>query len=478
MLRASAIAAVAATASAAVPADLVTNLPGFGTPLSSLYSGYLSAGTGKHAHYVYSASLNNPKTDPVVVWFNGGPGCSSLEGAFSESGLYHIQEFTNPPTLAVNPFSWNNVTNSLFIEAPTGVGYSYCDTADGCSHTDTSTAQDNLATLISFFQAYPELANNGFWIAGESYAGIYIPSLAYAIYQYSLTKPTTPINLKGILVGNGCIGNAAGHCGDDPTGLNDYHDIQQWKGHGLVSETLYDSILKECVWNNESNQCENDLQAAANAIGNLDVYYLYNTCDDPAAMRRRAPYAKNSLLARVEKIRQNRLDAKRSAGKPLRTDPNCFSTGATLETWANQDAVKTALHVAPAIDWSLCSNNNTFGYNSDIADERTTIYPTLTKQAGYKVLIFNGEADLCVPYTDNEWWTRTMNYSVLSAWQPWNVNGNPDQYVGGYVIQYANNFTFATVRGAGHMVPETRPEAALAMFKTHLGIATPEERAW
>lgn len=152
----------------------------------------------------------------------------------------------------------------------------------------------------------------------------------------------------------------------------------------------------------------------------------------------------------------------------LALDPNCFGTGPTLESWFNQADVKAAFHVAADIDWSLCSNNGTFNYNSDIADERTTIYPTLTQKAGYKVLVYNGEADLCVPYTDNEWWTRTMNYSVIKPWAAWMVQGDEGPYVGGYKIQYAHNFTFATVRGAGHMVPETRPQSSLIMMKSHI----------
>ena len=43
-----AIAALALSVVDAAPAgDLVTNLPGFGAPLSKFYSGYLSAGAGK-----------------------------------------------------------------------------------------------------------------------------------------------------------------------------------------------------------------------------------------------------------------------------------------------------------------------------------------------------------------------------------------------------------------------------------------------
>jgi serine carboxypeptidase-like clade 2 len=293
-----------------------------------------------------------------------------------------------------NPWSWGNVSNNLFIEAPSGVGFSYCESETGCQHTDTSTAQDNLQSILSFFAAYPELKANDYWIAGESYAGIYVPSLAYAIYQHNLgATPDTFINLKGILVGNGCLGNVAGHCGNDPTGLNDYHDIQIWRGHGLVSETNYDAIMAACEWANESNECNNLLQDAADSIGNIDVYFLYNTCPDPAltrgAGRARAPFGARSMLARINKARAARGEL------AVGVDPLCFESTATLERWANQPAVKAALHVAPTIDWAVCSNNNSFSYNSDIADERTLIYPTLTKVAGYKVLVYNGEADLC-----------------------------------------------------------------------------------
>jgi hypothetical protein len=70
-MRVAVAAALAGAALAAVPADRVATLPGFGTPLTALYSGYLDAGAGKHHHYVYSESRNNPATDDLVIWFNG-----------------------------------------------------------------------------------------------------------------------------------------------------------------------------------------------------------------------------------------------------------------------------------------------------------------------------------------------------------------------------------------------------------------------
>jgi len=165
--------------------------------------------------------------------------------------------------------------------------------------------------------------------------------------------------------------------------------------------------------------------------------------------------------------------AARAAEKGLTLDPNCFGTGPTLENYFNAAGAAATFHVSPDITWALCSNNNSFGYNSDVADERTAIYPAILG-AGVQVLIYNGEADLCVPWTDNEWWTRTFaqaqGLTITDQWAPWTVEGTQGDgsYVGGYRINYSGNFTFATVRGAGHMVPETRPEAALTLLKTFI----------
>jgi serine carboxypeptidase-like clade 1 len=77
----------------------------------------------------------------------------------------------DPSKLVLNPSSWTNITNMLFIEAPACVGYSYADTLDGCAHNDSSQAIDNAAALRKFFQGFPELAADDFFITGESYAG-------------------------------------------------------------------------------------------------------------------------------------------------------------------------------------------------------------------------------------------------------------------------------------------------------------------
>ena len=209
-------AAGAAVARAAVPADVIPTLPGYGVPPSVWASGYLEAGNGKHLHYTFIQSMSAPATDPVTAWFNGGPGCSSLEGAFAELGQLLVDE-KNASQLVYNPYTWSNRSNLLFIEAPACVGYSYADTIDGCTHDDSTQAVDNYNAVVDFFGKYPELQANSFYITGESYAGIYVPTLAKAVVQGNAAGVNPKINLKGIMVGNGCLGNSVGVCAFDTT---------------------------------------------------------------------------------------------------------------------------------------------------------------------------------------------------------------------------------------------------------------------
>ena len=105
-------------------------------------------------------------------------------------------------------------TGQVFLEAPAGVGFSYADTAAGLSHNDTGTAADNYQAVAQFLKKFPEFATNDLYIAGESYAGAYVPMLALEILAHNKGERKAVgapmhMNLKGILVGNG--GKAADH---------------------------------------------------------------------------------------------------------------------------------------------------------------------------------------------------------------------------------------------------------------------------
>jgi len=120
-----------------------------------------------------------------LLWLQGGPGASGLEGAFYEHGPYKIGHPVDEPgdlyNLEVNPFSWNQDFHVLYIDNPVGTGYSYTDSEEGYATDMEDVVADLWVFLTKFFTLYPSLLKNDFYICAESYGGHYGPSLAIKI---------------------------------------------------------------------------------------------------------------------------------------------------------------------------------------------------------------------------------------------------------------------------------------------------------
>ncbi|CAF4465588.1 unnamed protein product [Rotaria sp. Silwood2] len=132
----------------------------------------------------------------TVIWFNGGPGCSSLIGAWTEIGPFRFQDEN---TIIENNGSWNMFANLLFVDQPVGTGFSYIDT-DALIHELYAMANHFLSFLDRYIEVFPELLQNDIYLAGESFAGQYIPYIAKEI----LTKRSN-LKLRGLLMGNAYI---------------------------------------------------------------------------------------------------------------------------------------------------------------------------------------------------------------------------------------------------------------------------------
>ena len=98
----------------------VNSLPGLDPTAAkavSQYAGYLNVQFGGLFYWFFEAADPNA---PLLLWLNGGPGCSSMDGLFLELGPFRI---INGNSVVINPHSWHNAANLLFIDQP--IGYTY-----------------------------------------------------------------------------------------------------------------------------------------------------------------------------------------------------------------------------------------------------------------------------------------------------------------------------------------------------------------
>ena len=150
--------------------------------------------------------------------------------------------------------------------------------------------------------------------------------------------------------------------------------------------------------------------------------------------------------------------------------PDACIDSAAASGYLNRPEVWEAIHVKdPEGCWSVCSQHKGWTYQSTRPNLPRDTYPLLIENIN--VVIYNGDWDACVPYTDNEGWTESMGLPVKSSWHPWtytSTSGNENQ-VAGYAVEYevsndVGSFEFITVKGGRHEVPETSPAQALEML--------------
>ncbi len=166
--------------------------------------GYLDVDEDKHFFFWFFESRTDPAKDPLVLWLNGGPGCSSMTGLLMELGPCRVNPGGNGTTH--NEHSWNNHANLIFLDQPVNAGFSYSKGKQVASSDDA--AEDVYAFLQLFLSKYPQYAQLDFHVTGESYAGHYIPAIGKAISEHNSvidpdTKDAVKVNLKSLAIGNG-----------------------------------------------------------------------------------------------------------------------------------------------------------------------------------------------------------------------------------------------------------------------------------
>merc|ERR1712232_2967 len=367
----------------------------------------------------------------------------------------------------------------LYLESPAGandpIGFSYCleksgDIAWKCSWNDVTQAAAYAHTLRAFFDAFPEYAKNDLYLTGESYAGQYLPNIA----NY-LINSTVISNFKGIAVGNGCWG------GDEHTvvcnGPNaQQNDMDMYYGKGLISKKTYEDVYSKCGWTAEGQtrgpSCILAQIKATREVGPFNIYDIYDNCPNTEEWLRRTgksmhwlkAYLRSKLSSHTSMVDQRNELLGMSGGYEW----GCGQMGA-MEAYFKRADVQKAMHLERP-------GKSTFSYDTS-GPASIVLYPELVKHI--RVLIYNGDADDCVPYKGNEEWTSGMaaqgHVTEKKSWHPWydTASGRSEGYPpAGYATEYTSptglDFSFVTIRLAGHMVPAFRPAPALAFISRFL----------
>ena len=170
------------------------------------YAGFItvSEATSSYLYFWFFPAISGNTSAPLLLWLQGGPGESSLFGAFDENGPFSVDK---DGLLRSREATWNRNYHMLYIDNPTGTGFSFTKTTGGFSHSAMDIALKLYTFLLQFFTLYSGYQECDFYVFGESYAGKYVPTLGYWIdkMNHDTTPPEVYINLKGVAIGDGLV---------------------------------------------------------------------------------------------------------------------------------------------------------------------------------------------------------------------------------------------------------------------------------
>jgi len=335
-------------------------------------------------------SRNDPAKSPLVIWINGGPGCSSLLGMMYELGPFIVDEDL---MASDNPQSWANFANVLFVDNPVNVGYSYSSNDREDVYDEDELGADFVLFLNNWMKVFDFMKDQPLFVFGESYAGIYVPSIARSIVEYNLEHKNKKINLKGIAIGNGWIDSFA-QTASYPTFAH---------SHGLIDTPT--KIAIDHIWNTCLVKMQASKSLTREQIGNCGILELVLEASgnvNEFDMRLYHPYS------------------------------NLLGNDAIASRFLNDPDVRKAIHLSHKKEWAPC--NDTVDYQMR-KDSPVSVVPTIVKlldEYDINVLLYSGLLD----YTCNFYGTQQILDNVCFFSHPslyfytminsWNGRGQKD----------------------------------------------------
>ncbi|KAF8887450.1 serine carboxypeptidase [Gymnopilus junonius] len=384
-------------------------------------SGYGDLTATESLWFWFFAARKSPETAPLALWFNGGPGSSSMIGLLQENGPCRINNDTT--TVSLNPFSWNNDANVLYIDQPVGVGFSHGDEKVGTSEQAAADVWTFLQIFLSD-KRFSHLQLNKLALWTESYGGHYGPTFAaYFLKQNAaiLERKVSGkiLNLQVLGIGDGLTNPLIQYPGYiEFAGVNPYHP--------LVTPDVI--AAANTSWTTPVTGCR-DMIIACNGVNGTDAICssAQNFCNNRILSPLAGNYDVYFILA-------------------MNPDPYPPEISTFLNTVAPQ--------IGGEVTW-VQSSNSVYRNFSKTGDWMRNSAPDLefVINSGIRTIIYDGDAD----YILNSDGVEAMVDDLETIWSPiykfqkfqtFKVRG---QEAG--VFKNAGRFSYVRIYGAGHEVP-------------------------
>ncbi|KAK8358251.1 hypothetical protein V6Z11_A04G005700 [Gossypium hirsutum] len=433
--------------------DLINKLPGQPDANFRQFTGYIDVDEnvdGRSLFYYFVEAEKDPMTQPLTVWLTGGPGCSSVGDGFSSVGPFVVTKDAHG--LQKNLFSWNKVSNLLFIDSPIGSGWSYSNTSSDYNNGDDATNIILLTFMQKWYEKYPVFKSIALYLAGSSYAGHFIPNLADALLDDNKQFKQSKFNLKGLVLGNPMLRSK----------LDDLAKFDLFFSQKMINSSLYKQIKKECNVIDEDNYffnlkaiwsatCENLMERGILAAFKTDAnnYFplkLFDIFRDPCAEN------------------EQDLNVNKQAVKLITEVDMCSPFRA--QCYFNLPEVQRAFHgnrTKLSYKWKGCFTRDNFKYNK--ADMELDMLPVLKKllQQSVPIIIFSGDQDAIIPTVGTLQHLKKLAEELnikLTKEEAWSFRNQE----GGLKYDFGDLLTFLTVKGGNHHVTSSRPSQALDIF--------------
>jgi carboxypeptidase C (cathepsin A) len=417
----------------------VTSLPGLAASSNLVhYAGHLSVDEARSSNLFYwlFERPNDALSAPLVIWLNGGPGCSSMDGLFLELGPLRL-DGEKLDTIKINPYSWHNVANMMFVDQPVGTGLSYTVAKDGYATNDDMINDHFYKFLQTFFKLHDRYTTTkggskvtrSFFLTGESHAGHYIPSLSAYIQRKNakLADGDVFITLEGIALGNPW---------SDP--IHQYDPSDFARGLGLISQGQSNKLKTQNM------ECESHIKA-----GRYNQRACFSLLDD---------VVDSTTTMGSHKVLM--YDARKYVHSTSQFPPGHEA----VEAYLNRADVKQAIHAQSTPQRYVECADPPYNALSYQDGKGVTAELTAILNAGVRVLVYSGQYDIICNHLGTDKMLRLLPWSGQTEWnraQPgvWLVDKQPAGY-----IQSHKNLHSLLVLDSGHMFPMDQPSRALDMI--------------